>query len=357
MLRITGLAKAFGGGPQVLDAMDLEIPEGKIATLVGPSGCGKTTVLRCVAGLERPDGGKIEVGGRTLFDGPAGVDVPAASRGLGHVAQSFALWPHMTAARTVAFPLEVVPRRERRPRREIAERVERCLALVQLEGLGDRRPAELSGGQQQRLALARALVVEPPLLLMDEPLSSLDAALREDLRLELRRLQHDLGVTMLFVTHDQAEALGLANLTMVMREGRIVQVGKPRAVYQRPASQFVADFLSRANILDGVVAPGGVVETSAGIVPFEAPQAHAPGDRVVVALRGEQLLLDPDPAPDAPGVRGAVRARSFRGDAYDHLVEIGGRELRARTDPSVSVRPGTPVAVRVVGCAVLWTAP
>lgn len=358
MLQISGLAKAFPGGPRVLEALDLEVPEGKIATLVGPSGCGKTTVLRSVAGLEHPDAGSITVDGRTLFDGARRIDVPAAERGLGLVPQSFALWPHLTAAQTVAFPLTVAPRRRRRPRREIAERVERTLALVQLEGLGGRRPAELSGGQQQRLALARALVTEPPLLLMDEPLSSLDAALREDLRLELRRLQEDVGVTMLFVTHDQAEALGLANLTMVMRDGRVEQVGKPRAVYQRPASQFVAGFLSRANLLDGVIADSAdVVDTPAGPVPIEAPNGHRPGDRVTVALRGEQLRIEPDPPTGAPGVRGVVRARSFRGDAYDHLVDVDGTELRARTDPSVSVRPGTPVAVRVVGCAVLWTAP
>ena len=354
MLRVRGLRKAFNGGPRVLDDLDLEVPEGRIVTLVGPSGCGKTTVLRCVAGLEHADAGSIEVAGRTLFDRARGIDVPAAGRGLGLVAQSFALWPHLTAARTVAFPLEVVPRRQRVPRREIDERVERALALVQLEGLGGRRPGELSGGQQQRLALARALVVEPPLLLMDEPLSSLDAALRESLRLELRRLQEELGLTMLFVTHDQVEALGLANITMVMADGGIVQSGKPREIYETPASAFVAGFVGRANLLDGVV-EGSAARTVAGLIPVEGLAGRRPGDRLVVALRGEQLRLDPEHAPD--GVPGVVRARSYRGDAFDHLVDVDGVELRARTDPSVSVRPGTAVSVRVVGHAVIWTAP
>ena len=353
MLRIAGLHKRFGPGPAALDGLDLEVPEGRIATLVGPSGCGKTTALRCVAGLERPDAGTIEVGGRVLFDGASGVDVKAADRGLGLVAQSFALWPHLDAATTVAFPLTVGPRNARPPRREIAERVERALALVGLEGLGGRRPAELSGGQQQRLALARALVVEPPLLLMDEPFANLDPALRDDLRLELRRLQEDVGITMLFVTHDQAEALGLANVTIVMREGRIVQAAKPRAVYERPADAFVAGFVGRANLLDGVVEDEQTVRTVAGPVRVPPDPARPVGEGVVVAVRGEQLAIDQ--TEGATGERGVVRARSFRGDAYDHLVDVGGTELRARTDPSVSVRPGTPVRVRVVGTAVLWS--
>ena len=260
----------------------------------------------------------------------------AADRGLGLVAQSFALWPHLDAATTVAFPLTVGPRSARPPRREIAERVERSLALVGLEGLGGRRPAELSGGQQQRLALARALVVEPPVLLMDEPFASLDPALRDDLRLELRRLQEDVGITMLFVTHDQAEALGLANVTIVMREGRIVQTGKPRAVYERPADAFVAGFVGRANLLDGVVEDAETVRTLAGPVRVPPDPARPAGESVVVAVRGEQLTIDQ--TEGATGEPGVVRARSFRGDAYDHLVDVGGKELRARTDPSVSVQ-------------------
>jgi iron(III) transport system ATP-binding protein len=354
MLRITGLRKTFGSGPPALDGVDLDIAEGRIATLVGPSGCGKSTTLRCVAGLERADAGAIEVGGRLLFDAGAGVEVPAAERGLGLVAQSFALWPHLDAAATVAFPLTVGPRSRRPPRREVDDRVERALALVGLEGLGGRRPAELSGGQQQRLALARALVVEPPLLLMDEPFASLDAALRDDLRLELRRLQEDVGVTMLFVTHDQAEALGLANLTIVMRDGRIVQTGKPRQVYEHPADEFVAGFVGRANVLDGVVEDAETVRTVAGPVRVPPDPSRPAGAEVVVAVRGEQVAIDP--TEGAEGERGVVRARSFRGDAYDHLVDVAGLELRARTDTSVSVRPGTPVRVRVVGCAVLWSA-
>jgi iron(III) transport system ATP-binding protein len=353
MLRLRELRKDFGDGVVALDGLDLDVVVQRITTLVGPSGCGKSTVLRCVAGLERPDAGRIELSGRALFDPAAGVDVPAADRGLGFVPQSFALWPHLTAARTVAFPLEMARRGRRLSRGAIRDRVERTLGLVRLEGLEDRRPAELSGGQQQRLALARALALEPPLLLMDEPLSNLDAPLREELRVELKRLQQEVGVTILFVTHDRDEALALANVTAVMRAGRIEQVGKPREIYERPATRFVAAFVGRANVLPGVSERPGVVATAIGTVAVDLDAATV-GDRVTVALRAEQISLSRD---DDRGVRGLVRTRVYRGDAIDHIVEVGGSELRVRCPPGTSLRPGTPVALRATGHAVCWTGP
>ena len=353
MLRVRELRKTYEGGVVALDGLDLDVQRQRITTLVGPSGCGKSTVLRCVAGLERPDAGRIELFERRLFDAVASVEVPAAERGLGFVAQSFALWPHLTAARTVAFPLEVAPRRRRLSRAAIKNRVERTLGLVQLDGLEHRRPAELSGGQQQRLALARALAVEPPLLLMDEPLSNLDAPLREELRVELKRLQQDVGVTVLFVTHDRDEALALANVTAVMRAGRIEQVGKPREIYERPATQFVAAFAGRANLLNGVSERPGVVATAVGPVVVDDGAARV-GERVTVALRAEQLSLS---AGGGEGGRGVVRTRIYRGDAIDHVVEVDGVELRARCHPGTSLRPGTPVTLRAIGGATLWTRP
>ena len=214
MLSVRSLVKSFPNGPgpdgRVVDGLSLDVEAGQVFTLLGPSGCGKTTTLRCIAGLERPDAGEVEVAGRVLSSSANGTWVPAHRRGLGMVFQSYGLWPHMSVYDTVAFPLVVGPRSRRPSRAHTRERVERSLAMVRLAGLEDRPATELSGGQQQRLALARALVMEPPLLLMDEPLSNLDAGLREDMRLELKRLQRELGLTAVYVTHDQAEALALS---------------------------------------------------------------------------------------------------------------------------------------------------
>jgi iron(III) transport system ATP-binding protein len=354
MLTITGLVKSFGAGnAPAVDGLTLSVEPGKLFTLLGPSGCGKTTTLRCVAGLERPDAGEIVVDGRVLFSVADGVDVPANRRGLGMVFQSYGLWPHMTVFGTVAFPLAVAPRTQRPPKREIAERVERVLATVQLAGLEGRMATDLSGGQQQRLALARALVLEPPLLLMDEPLSNLDALLREDMRLELKRLQRDLGITSVYVTHDQAEALALSNFVAVMHDGRIEQIGKPREIYERPRTRFVAEFLGNANLIDAVVqhADGGVyrLETPHGELRAGAGATFATGDSVVLSVHSEQVRLEPGPHSEPRPNRwpGTVRARAFRGDAVDYVVSVNGVELRARCGPSVRLPPGTEVTVVV----------
>jgi iron(III) transport system ATP-binding protein len=358
MLEVRDLVKTFAGSKaegrgrvHAVDGVSLHVDEGNLFTLLGPSGCGKTTTLRCIAGLEMPDAGEISVGGRVLFSSEQRVRVPANERGLGMVFQSYAIWPHMNVRKNVAFPLEVLPRRHRPSRAKIRERVERALSVVKLDQLASRQATDLSGGQQQRLALARALVMEPPLLLLDEPLSNLDAKLRDDMRFELKRLQRELGITAVYVTHDQVEALAMSNEVAVMRDGKIEQVGRPRDVYEKPNSRFVADFIGTSNFLDGVVeAIDGAsyrVRTPDGelLVPSEAT-FHV-GEKVVVAARPEHIEITPGVNGGGPNAwAGRVAVRSFLGEVVDHVVSVGTRELRARCNSKVSIPPETDVTVR-----------
>jgi iron(III) transport system ATP-binding protein len=360
MLELRGLVKTFppdngaSARTPAVDGISLDIPPGRIFTLLGPSGCGKTTTLRCIAGLETPDAGEIAVAGRLLFSSDRRVNVPASERGLGMVFQSYAIWPHMTVWEHAAFPLVAAPRRRRPPRAEILRRAERALAAVRLERLASRRATDLSGGEQQRLALARALVLEPPLLLLDEPLSNLDVRLRQELREELLDVQREVGVTSLYVTHDQEEALAISETVAVMRGGRIEQVGTPADVYDRPGSRFVADFLGRANLVEGVVqrAVGGatvVVRTPEGELRASGA-ALAAGQPVTVIVRPERVeLSNPPGRQEANGWLGTVRSRAFLGDAVEHVVDVGRLELRVRTPASSSRAPGTSVAVRFPG--------
>ncbi len=250
VLALDDVSKLYGAAPAV-DRTSLQIRRGEVFTLLGPSGCGKTTTLRLVAGLERPDGGEITLRGRLVASVPRRLFVPPNKRNLGMVFQSYAIWPHMTVFDNVAYPLRL--RGEKRP--VIREKVARVLDLVGLEGLEARPATLLSGGQMQRLALCRALVYEPDLLLLDEPFSNLDAKLREQMRVELKLLQRRLGITVLFVTHDQVEALSLSDRIAVMHRGRVEQVGPPRHLYERPGTAFVRDFLGQTVILKGRVGP------------------------------------------------------------------------------------------------------
>ncbi len=362
MLSVSGLCKSFpaerrrDAGPiAAVTDLSLEVAPGELFTLLGPSGCGKTTTLRCIAGLETPDAGEIRVGGGVLFSSERGVNVPANERGLGVVFQSYAIWPHMNVFQHVAFPLSVAPRRRRRSRREIRERVERVLAAVELGRLADRPATDLSGGEQQRLALARALVMEPALLLLDEPLSNLDVRLRREMRYELQRMQRELQVTTLYVTHDQEEALAISGAVAVMREGKIEQVGAPLEIYERPASRFVADFIGAANLLEGVVESGG----AGGVVRVRTPYGAAvgaaasaaglsPGARVTVVVRPEQLAMRVDGAVGTgDGWRGTVLERAFLGDAVDHVVQVGTAQVRVRSAPALALAPGTSVVLTV----------
>ena len=331
--------------------VNLSVQPGELFTLLGPSGCGKSTTLRAIAGLERPDTGRITVGDTVLYsstgNGKQQVNVPANRRGLGMVFQSYAIWPHMTVFENVAFPLRVMPRSRRPGKREITERVHRVLETMELRHYAERHATKLSGGQQQRLALARALVIEPPLLLLDEPLSNLDAKLRESLRFELKRIQRELGITSIYVTHDQIEALSLSSTIAVMKSGEVVQLGKPRDVYENPQNKFVAEFIGTSNFIEGTVAarPGGdraVIDTRDGKLELDSPAAVPVGTDVVVAIRPESVTLTTERPAERPNIwHGNVTTRAFMGDAVDHMVAVGKHEIRVRCLPNVSYAPGT----------------
>ncbi|GAB2965224.1 ABC transporter ATP-binding protein [Amycolatopsis acidiphila] len=349
----SGRKRGAGARVHAVGGASFEVHTGELFTLLGPSGCGKTTTLRSIAGLERPDRGRIVLSGRPLFDAAAGVNLPANRRELGMVFQSYAIWPHMSVFKNVSFPLDVLPRKRRPARREIAERVERVLEVTELSDYAARPATKLSGGQQQRLALARALVIQPDLMLLDEPLSNLDAKLRENMRFELKRLQRELGLTAIYVTHDQSEALVMSSRIAVMHKGNIEQVGKPREIYTNPASKFVAEFIGTSNFVKGVVASaeGGeiTVDTIEGrVVCRGATAAPAAGEDVLLSIRPECLVLSGSPSPGAVNDwSGQVRTRAFLGDAVDHVVEVGKMEIRVRCNPTQSIEPGTRVHLSV----------
>ena len=368
MLSVDLLRKTFDGGKKAkndpgieervyaVDEVSFDVEVGELFTLLGPSGCGKTTTLRSIAGLERPTSGRISLDGKAIFDSARGINVPANQRGVGMVFQSYAIWPHMTVRKNVAFPLEVLPAKRRPKAREINERVDRALHVTELGAYADRPATKLSGGQQQRLALARALVIEPPVMLLDEPLSNLDAKLREAMRAELKRLQREIGVTTIYVTHDQVEALALSSRIAVMDNGKVLQVGKPRDIYERPANRFVAGFIGTANFVHGsVVKVEGAhqsIKTDTGEVlvatPFDGA-ALTPGTRVVVSIRPECLNLSEGPAPanSRNSWSATVASRSFLGDSVDHVLSLAGLELAARSNPSQSFAVGTVLQVHV----------
>jgi iron(III) transport system ATP-binding protein len=357
VLQVEDLVKTFPGGKgdkegRVFAVKDVsfEVPPGTLFTLLGPSGCGKTTTLRCIAGLETPDAGEIKVGDRVFFSSKSRQKVRANERGLGMVFQSYAIWPHMNVYQNVAFPLSVLPRESRPSKQEIRSRVEAVLATVKLGDLASRRATDLSGGQQQRLALARALVMEPPVLLLDEPLSNLDAKLREEMRFELKRIQRDLGITAVYVTHDQVEALAISKLIAVVKDGEIQQVGSPREIYTKPRSRFVADFIGTSNFIDGTIegkeGDRCIVATSEGVIRAGAIDQPA-GTRVVIAVRPEHVQLEPQRPSSTTANRwgGKVVARAFLGESVDHMVEVGKLEVRARCNPSLSIPPETEVTL------------
>ncbi len=321
---VTGIGKSFGGRPVVQD-VSLSVQEGEFVVILGPSGCGKTTTLRMIAGLERPDCGSITIGG-TVMSGP-GRFVRPERRGIGMVFQSYAIWPHMNVFENAGYPLRV----RRVAAAERQRKVEAALELVGLGGLGGQRATALSGGQMQRVALARALVADPALLLFDEPLSNLDLKLRERLRLELKALQRRTGLTSVYVTHDQAEAVELGDRIVVMQGGRIVQTGRPQELYREPRSRFVAEFIATANILSATVlsaaGPGfSRVRTPSG---FEIDARHdAPATRdsaVDIVIHPEDCSLRPaigSPAEGAIAVQ--VAEARFQGTATRYTVSLHG---------------------------------
>jgi len=356
VLSVRSLFTEYPGerGSVVKAAQDVsfEVPEGKLFTLLGPSGCGKTTTLRSIAGLEKPSAGEIEVGGRTMYSSARGIFVAPNKRNFGMVFQSYAIWPHMNVFQNVAFPLEV----RRMARKDINEKVMRVLTSVQLAELRDREATKLSGGQQQRLALARALVMEPQLLLLDEPLSNLDAKLRDRMRSELKRLQRELGLTTVYVTHDQSEALALSHEIAVMNDGRVVQVGTPREIYEQPKNQFVADFVGTTNFISGIVtAPEDsngrcLVASGLGPLKVQASQGIAKDTAVIVSLRPEDIELSEQPPTAADGdnvCKAVVTAKDFLGEYLDFQVKVGDVVLLARAHPSLRTPVGDAIYVRM----------
>ena len=354
MLKVDGLCTDYAGehgqAIRAAEEVSFEVPPGKFFTLLGPSGCGKTTTLRSIAGLEKPRLGEISVDGEVLYSSARAVFVPPNRRGLGMVFQSYAIWPHMTVFENAAFPLRVS--RKRISRADLKEKVLRVLKVVALHDMAEREATKLSGGQQQRLALARALVMEPRVLLLDEPLSNLDAKLRERMRFELKRLQRDLGITTVYVTHDQSEALALSHSIAVMNAGRIEQIGSPRDIYETPGTPFVADFVGTTNFIRGsVVAPedGGLCRVSSeiGVLRARVTEAMQPGERVVVSVRPEDIHLS-ESKPEGENVwQGKVDQKVFLGEAVDFQVLVGSRPVQSRAHPSLRTRVGEPIYVKI----------
>ncbi|WP_044956549.1 ABC transporter ATP-binding protein [Halomicrobium katesii] len=324
-----------------LDDVSLSVTDGEFFTLVGPSGCGKTTTLRSIAGLESPDRGTVSIGGRGV------TGEPPEDRETGIVFQNYALFPHMSVRENVAYGLQF----RDSPARDDDERVTELLELVEVADLADRDPDQLSGGQQQRVALARALAPEPAVLLLDEPLSALDAQLRQRLRVQIKRIQSELGITTVYVTHDQAEALAISDRVAVMREGRVEQVATPETVYREPATRFVAEFVGDNNVFDGVVAPDGMRATVGdAAIALPADSDRDRGESVAVAVRPEAITVGRDGSDTAATertvfLRATVETVEFLGDAYRVHCEWQGRTLVVKTDADEP--PAGEVALRV----------
>ena len=322
------LTKSYGNF-RAVDNLTLEAEDGKILMILGPSGSGKTTLLRCIAGLEVPDSGEMKIGDRLVFS--RGIFIPPEKRHIGMVFQSYAIWPHMTVFENVAFPLKI----GKNSYREIKDRVRAALSLVKLEGLEKRLGLQLSAGQQQRVAFARAVVSEPELLLLDEPLSNLDAKLREYMRIELKELQRRIGITTIYVTHDHAEAFALSDKVMVMHEGRNIAYGTAKNLYERPPSLLVATFLGHSNILPArVVENSGEelswVESPLGSLLFRISPPMNEGDSFHLCLRGRLVSLHRSkPTVDVNVVRGVLRAIVYRGgDNYDYVISVNDSAVR-----------------------------
>ena len=353
MLRVTGLRKQFatehGTAVAAVNNVSFEVETGKLLTLLGPSGCGKTTTLRSIAGLEEPDGGEIQIGSTVVFSGTRGFSLPPNRRRVGMVFQSYAIWPHMTVFQNVAYPLEG----EGVSKGEIRKRVEHVLALVGLERFIDRPAPFLSGGEQQRVALARALVAEPEVLLLDEPLSNLDAKLREQMRIELRALQQRVGLTAVYVTHDQVEALAISDVVAVISAGRLVEFGPPRRIYDRPESQFAAEFIGAANV-----------------VPLREAQpvdgktrGHAPWGEIYFLYDGQttprSVVIRPEDIQVVPHGEGdnvwpaKVEQVVFLGAIFDCRLALNGMTLRAQFPRSAVLEVGQRIYIHVdVRCCV-----
>jgi iron(III) transport system ATP-binding protein len=348
-IEVNRLELYYGNVPAVR-GVSFNVLPGEQLTLLGPSGCGKTTTLRAIAGLEQPTTGEIRIDGITVYSSQRGINIRAEKRGLSMVFQSYAIWPHMTVFENVAYGLRV----RRTAAAEIAERVDQALEMVQMRNFASRRAAQLSGGQQQRVALARAFVFSPSVLLFDEPLSNLDAKLRADMRIELRELQHRLGITSVYVTHDLEEALAMSDRIVVMRDGLIEQTGTPDEIYRLPNSAFVADFVGSANLIrgrhradldtDGLTA----LETSAGYIVYGMAYERPVGAELVVSVRTVHLRISTEPPAAAQNVwRVPVRQTVFQGDFTQVHLGWGEQHLIARCAAMEPLAAGQQVYIAV----------
>lgn len=342
-VEVRALTKTFGTNTVVND-LTLSVMPGEIVALLGASGCGKTTTLRCIAGLETPASGEIRIDGRTVWSDR--VAVPPERRGVGMIFQSYAIWPHMTVFENIAYGLRV----QHMPRSDIVAAVDEALKMVRLDGLGDRYPSALSGGQQQRVALARSVVSRPAVLLLDEPLSNLDAKLRETMRDEVRSIVNRLGITAIHITHDQAEAMAIADRIAIMKDGAIQQFGTARELYQHPVSRFVADFVgdstfieTRVESVNGDVAVldcgGSLTLTTGHIAGLKA------GDAITVSIRPEAINISPVMEPADAGWVGAVSRAVFEGSSIHYEIASGELELKVRS--RVDVEEGSSVTIRI----------
>lgn len=344
MIRIRNLEKIFDSnrGPvRAVNGINLDVNEGEFMVLLGPSGCGKTTTLRCVAGLERPDGGTIEIDGQIVDSHESGQFAPPEARDIGMVFQSYAVWPHLNVYQNVVLPL--TEGRRRIPKKDVRERAMEALRLVQLDGLEDRPVTDLSGGQQQRVAVARAVVTHPKVLLMDEPLSNLDARLRDQMRDELQRITETIKVTSLYVTHDQSEALSLGDKVCVMNAGEILQIGSPKQVYSDPPNLFVAQFVGEMNFVKATVVDQNHVDSGLGTIECAPPPDSVSGTKVTLAIRPEQIGLRP--VATETTIRGKVLRQTYLGDAAHCEIIVGGVELMVKVVGDVEFTRNQEVSV------------
>ena len=338
-LEISGLTKRYAAVTSV-DAIDLAVERGEFICLLGPSGCGKTTTLRMLAGFLAPDAGEIRVAGKPLSS-PTAV-VPPERRNMGMIFQSYAVWPHMTVRENVGYGLKM----QSTPAAERQRRTDALLDATRLGEHADRYPAELSGGQQQRVALARALAPNPAILLLDEPLSNLDANLRAEMRYEIRRLHDEYRNTSIYVTHDQVEAMTMADRIVVMNGGRIEQIGTPEDVYDRPASRFVARFIGGSNVLDGMHLDGRHVEIAGSILEVGDGDFSGPGKAMSVCVKTHDIdLMAGEPSSGVNTLSGIVRSQAFLGSHRDYLVDVG-QPLLIAAPASLNIRAGSKVHVR-----------
>ena len=342
MLKVDNLVKTFStdqGDVSAIDNVSLSVDEGEVVTLLGPSGCGKTTLLRCVAGLERPDSGRISIDNSLVFSRSDNSNVATHNRPIAMVFQSYAIWPHMTVFENVAYPLRVS--KTRYSKSDIRDKVGSALEMCKIPELTDRDATMLSGGQQQRVAVARALVKEPKLMLLDEPLSNLDARLREEMRLEFGDLFASAGISALYVTHDLLEALVLSDRVIVMNAGRIAQTGTPRAVYSQPEGRFVAVFTGAANVAPGVVEAIDddtmSVQVGFGLLSSPAVEGCALGSDVLVAIRPEGIILSRESAGRATGMPCLVETDAFLGSYMEYGIRVSDQHLRVRMPPTADV--------------------